>query len=63
VSDPIIPKAIIGAAMHKLIHLIYGVLKHRQPFDAHWAQRASNALLPSKSSEIFTLNLDFQDGI
>jgi transposase len=30
-------KAIIGAAMHKLAHLIYGVLKTRQPFRADWA--------------------------
>jgi len=25
--------AIIGAAMHKLVHIIYGVLKHQQPFN------------------------------
>ena len=24
---------IIGAIMHKLLHLIYGVLKHQKPFD------------------------------
>jgi transposase len=27
------PQVIIGAAMRKLLHLAYGVLKHRQPFD------------------------------
>ncbi len=31
-------KAIIGAAMHKLAHLIYGVLKSGQPFRADWMQ-------------------------
>lgn len=28
------PKAIVGASMRKLVHLIYGVLKSGQPFDA-----------------------------
>jgi transposase len=28
--------AIVGAAMRKLVHLIYGVLKSRKPFDAHY---------------------------
>lgn len=28
---------IIGAAMRKLIHIIYGVLKSKQPFQANWA--------------------------
>lgn len=31
------PKAIVGAAMHKLAHLIYGVLKSGSPFRANWA--------------------------
>lgn len=31
-------KAIIGAAMHKLAHLIYGVLKTGKPFRADWVQ-------------------------
>ena len=31
---------IIGAAMRKLIHIIYGVLKHRTPFDEKLASRA-----------------------
>ena len=26
--------AIVGAAMRMLIHIIYGVLKHKQPFRA-----------------------------
>ena len=34
------PKAIIAAAMHKLVHLIYGVLKSRNPFDVNWAKAA-----------------------
>jgi transposase len=32
-----LPMVIIGAAMRKLLHLVYGVLKHQQPFDPHWA--------------------------
>lgn len=32
--------AVIGAAMRKLIHLAYGVLKTGKPFDPQWAQRA-----------------------
>lgn len=39
-------KAIIGAAMHKLAHLIYGVLKTGQPFRADW----SNTANPQRSS-------------
>lgn len=34
------PKAIIVAAMHKLIHLIYGVLKTCHPFQPAWAKSA-----------------------
>ncbi len=30
--------AIIGAAMHKLLCLAYGVLKSRKPFDSHYAK-------------------------
>ena len=26
-------KVIIGAVMRKLVHIIYGVLKHRTPYD------------------------------
>jgi transposase len=32
--------SVIGAAMRKLIHLAYGVLKTGQPFDAQWAKTA-----------------------
>lgn len=32
--------AVIGAAMRKLVHLAYGVLKSGRPFDPQWAQRA-----------------------
>ena len=31
------PKAVVGAAMRKLIHLIYGVVKSGKPFDASFA--------------------------
>lgn len=40
------PKAVVGAAMRKLVHLIYGVLRSRMPFDVRLAMPA----------------LDFQDG-
>jgi transposase len=29
--------AIVGAAMRKLVHLIYGVLKNGVPFNEHFA--------------------------
>ena len=29
---------IVGAAMRKLVHLIYGVLKSGQPFNANYAK-------------------------
>lgn len=32
--------AVIGAAMRKLAHLAYGVLKTGRPFDPEWAKRA-----------------------
>jgi len=32
--------AVIGAAMRKLVHLAYGVLKTGRPFDPEWAQKA-----------------------
>jgi transposase len=31
--------AVIGAAMRKLLHLAYGVLKTGRPFDPEWAQK------------------------
>ena len=32
-------KTVIGAIMHKLVHLIYGVIHSDRPFDAHyWAK-------------------------
>lgn len=31
--------AVIGAAMRKLIHLAYGVLKTGKPFDPHWMEK------------------------
>jgi transposase len=31
---------VIGAAMRKLVHLAYGVLKTGKPFDAEWAKAA-----------------------
>jgi hypothetical protein len=41
------PKAVVGACMHKLVMLIYGVLRSGNPFDLKLA-------LPA---------FDFQDGI
>lgn len=41
------PKAVVGAVMRKLAHLIYGVIKSGQPFDANFTRA----------------RLDFQDGI
>jgi transposase len=35
--------AVIGAAMRKLVHLAYGVLKSGKPFDPEWTQKAKNA--------------------
>ena len=35
--------SVIGAAMRKLIHLAYGVLKTGQPFDPEWARKAKTA--------------------
>ena len=32
---------IVGAAMRKLLHLVYGVLKSGEGFDPQFAQRAS----------------------
>lgn len=46
-ANGLAPKAVIGAAMRKLVHLIYGVLRSGVPFDAKMA-------MP---------RLDFQDGI
>jgi hypothetical protein len=61
------PKAIIADAMHKLTHLIYGVLKTRQPFDANWAKKATEVVETAVSAvvplKINALTLDFQDGI
>ena len=61
------PKAIIAAAMHKLTHLIYGVLKTRQPFDANWAKKAAEVIETTITlaipTQINPLALDFQDGI
>jgi transposase len=37
------PKVIIGAAMRKLLHLAYGVLKHRKPFDPDYLSRSSSS--------------------
>ena len=30
---------VVGAAMRKLLHLIYGVLKHQKPFDPQWQKQ------------------------
>ena len=61
------PKAIIAAAMHKLMHLIFGVLKTRQPFNVNWAKKATEVIEPTISIAVpantNALALDFQDGI
>ena len=41
------PKAVIGAAMRKLVHLIYGIVRSGVPFRADFCSQ----------------KLDFQDGI
>jgi transposase len=35
--------AVVGAAMRKLVHLAYGVLKTGRPFDPEWAQKQKTA--------------------
>ncbi|WP_413439563.1 transposase [Sulfuriferula sp. GW1] len=34
-ANGLAPKAVVGAAMRKLAHLIYGVVKSGKPFDAN----------------------------
>lgn len=41
------PKAVVGAVMRKLAHLIYGVIKSGHPFDVN----------------LSNMRLDLQDGI
>ena len=36
-------KVIIGAVMRKLMHLAYGVLKNKTPFEPNWESRSANA--------------------
>ena len=36
-ANGLAPKAVVGAAMRKLVHLIYGVVKSGKPFDANFA--------------------------
>ncbi|MEM7133153.1 MAG: transposase, partial [Chloroflexota bacterium] len=35
---------IIGAAMRKLIHIAYGVLKNKAPFDPTWETKSATAI-------------------
>jgi transposase len=37
------PMEVIGAAMHKLLHLIFGILKSGKPFDPLFLQKQGNA--------------------
>jgi hypothetical protein len=30
--------AALGAAMRKLVHLCYGVIKHQTPYQQNWAE-------------------------
>jgi len=36
-ANGLAPKAVVGATMRKLAHLIYGVVKSGKPFDASFA--------------------------
>jgi hypothetical protein len=36
-ANGLAPKAVVGAAMRKLAHLIYGVVKSGKPFDANFS--------------------------
>ena len=36
-TNGLAPKAVVGAAMRKLAHLIYGVVKSGKPFDVDFA--------------------------
>ena len=38
-ANGLAPKAVVGAAMRKLAHLIYGVVKSGKPFDANFLTR------------------------
>ena len=38
-ANGLAPKAVVGAAMRKLAHLIYGVVKSGKPFDANFVGR------------------------
>ena len=38
-ANGLVPKAVIGAAMRKLVHIIYGVVNSGRPFDANFANR------------------------
>lgn len=58
------PKAIIAAAMHKLVHLIDGALKTRRPFQPDWAKSPLvTAVLPLLQKDNLVLALDSHDGI
>lgn len=37
-ANGLAPKAVVGAIMRKLAHLIYGIIKSGQPFDANFDQ-------------------------
>ncbi|MFM2221740.1 MAG: hypothetical protein RLZZ553_1488 [Verrucomicrobiota bacterium] len=36
---PSLIAVIIGAIMHKLLHIVYGVLKSQQPFDPKYLEK------------------------
>jgi transposase len=35
-----VPMAVVGAAMRKLLHIVYGVVRSGKPFDPHYGQEA-----------------------
>ena len=38
-SNGMAKKPVIGAVMHKLVHLIYGVIRTGKPFDANYSSK------------------------
>jgi len=61
----VLPAPLAGlSSAAELVHLIYGVLKTRQPFKADWARSAlATAALPLLPSNNLEPALDIQDGI
>ena len=54
-TNGLAPKAVVGAAMRKLAHLIYGVVKSGKPFDGNFAMNGL-AIQVQTSSRRFSQN-------